>query len=113
MSAILQTRGLQKIFTQGSVDVKALAGVDFASQAGEFTALIGPSGSGKTTLLNLIGVLDQPTAGDVTVQGENTVHLTRAAAAEFRLHKIGFVFQAYNLVPVLTAFENAEYTLLL
>ena len=80
---------------------------------GEFTALVGPSGSGKTTLLNLIGVLDKPDSGTVTVAGQDVSQFDRGAAADFRLDTVGFIFQAYNLVPVLTAYENAEFTLLL
>jgi putative ABC transport system ATP-binding protein len=77
------------------------------------TALVGPSGSGKSTLLNLIGCLDRPTAGTLEVDGQDISPFSRTAAAQFRLERLGFVFQAYNLLPVLTAYENAEYTLLL
>lgn len=113
MKTILEAKAVTKVYQQGSLQVHALAGVDLQCAQGEFTALVGPSGSGKTTLLNLIGVLDRPSSGEVLVDGEPTAHLGRSAAAEFRLRKIGFVFQAYNLIPVLTAYENAEYTLLL
>lgn len=101
------------MYEQGDVSVHALRGVDIDISAGEFTALVGPSGSGKSTLLNLLGVLDKPTAGTVKIAGTETVGLNRTDAANFRLGHIGFVFQAYNLLPVLTAYENAEYTLLL
>jgi putative ABC transport system ATP-binding protein len=87
--------------------------VDLDIAVGEFCGLAGPSGSGKTTLLNIIGGLDRPTAGWVDVAGHRVTELDRGDAAEFRLDHVGFIFQAYNLVPVLTAFENAEFTLLL
>ncbi len=95
------------------VPVRALDGVDLTVAAGEFTAVAGPSGSGKTTLLNLIGGLDRPTSGRVVVAGQDLGAMSRNALAEFRLHHIGFVFQSFNLIPVLTAEENAEFTLLL
>jgi putative ABC transport system ATP-binding protein len=101
------------VYRQGTVDVHALRGVSVSIDPGEFTALAGPSGSGKTTLLNMIGCLDHPTSGSVKVQGQDITTLRKGAAAEFRLQNVGFVFQAYNLVPVLTAYENAEFTLML
>ena len=104
---------LTRIYEQGDVQVHALRGVDLEIQAGEFTALVGPSGSGKSTLLNVLGCLDKPTEGQVWVNGAETTGLDRTAGAEFRLQNVGFVFQAYNLLPVLTVYENAEYTLLL
>ncbi len=110
---MIRGRGLTRVYSQGEIDVHALRGVDIDIEAGEFTALVGPSGSGKSTLLNLIGALDAPTAGTVTIGGAGITGLSRTAAADFRLANIGFVFQAYNLLPVLTAYENAEYTLLL
>ena len=113
MSTVIQGNDLTKVYQQGAIDVHALRGVDIGVEAGEFTALVGPSGSGKSTLLNLIGTLDKPTSGSIVVAGEDVTSLGRAAAATFRLKHIGFVFQAYNLLPVLTAYENAEYTLLL
>src|SRR5580658_6658196 len=111
MAEIIQCRGVTKIYRQGSVDVPALRGVDLDIAAGEFATLSGPSGSGKTTLLSLIGGLDQPTAGEITVDGEKIVGMTRNRLAELRLHKIGFVFQTYSLVPVLSAEENIEFIL--
>jgi putative ABC transport system ATP-binding protein len=93
--------------------VRALNEVTLTVDAGEFTAIVGPSGSGKTTLLNLIGGLDHPTSGDVIVAGKDLATLDRSELADFRLWNLGFIFQAYNLIPVLTAFENAEFTLLL
>jgi putative ABC transport system ATP-binding protein len=113
MSAVIQGTDLHKTYAQGTIEVPALRGVDITVEPGEFTALIGPSGSGKSTLLNLVGTLDKPTAGTIHVAGHDVTNLGRADAANFRLGHIGFVFQAYNLLPVLTAYENAEYTLAL
>ena len=113
MSTVIQGRDLHKVYQQGSLEVPALRGVDLVVAAGEFTALVGPSGSGKSTLLNLIGTLDKPTSGSIQVAAQEVSGLDRAASAKFRLAHIGFVFQAYNLLPVLTAYENAEYTLML
>ncbi|MFW5951665.1 MAG: ABC transporter ATP-binding protein [Gemmatimonadota bacterium] len=111
--ALIRARDLTRSYRQGDLEVPALRGVDLDVQEGEFTALAGPSGSGKTTLLNIIGALDAPTAGTIEVDGRDVSRLAKGDAAEFRLHTVGFIFQAYNLVPVLTAFENAEFTLLL
>ena len=109
--AILVARGVTKIFQTGRQEVRALRGVDFEVRAGEFLALVGPSGSGKTTLLNVVGALDVPTAGDLRVLGHQIAALSRRERADLRLRSIGFVFQAYNLVPVLTALENVEFVL--
>lgn len=106
--SLLAVNNLKKVFTQGSADVLALKGVDLTVEAGEFAALVGPSGSGKTTLLNLIGALDVPTEGEVQVNGTALQALSARERATFRLMEIGFVFQAYNLVPVLSALENVE-----
>jgi putative ABC transport system ATP-binding protein len=111
--SVIVGRGLTRVYEQGSVEVHALRGVDIDFEAQEFSALVGPSGSGKSTLLNLLGCLDAPTSGAIQVGGQEITGLTRTASARFRLDNIGFVFQAYNLLPVFTAFENAEYTLLL
>lgn len=111
--ALIRARGVTRIYDQGGVPVHALRGVDLDMAEGEFTVLAGPSGSGKTTLLNIIGALDRPTAGTVEVAGREVTALDKGTAADFRLAHVGFVFQAYNLVPVLTAYENAEFTLLL
>jgi putative ABC transport system ATP-binding protein len=111
--ALIRARELTKSYYQGELEVPALRGVDLDVQEGEFTALAGPSGSGKTTLLNIIGALDHPTDGAIAVDGQDVTTLGKGAAAEFRLDTVGFIFQAYNLVPVLTAYENAEFTLLL
>jgi putative ABC transport system ATP-binding protein len=102
---------LTKIFRIGKLDVPALRGVDLVIHQGEFLALVGPSGSGKTTFLNLVGALDQPTSGELTVVGARVAELSKRERAELRLRSLGFVFQAYNLVPVLTALENVEFVL--
>ena len=104
-------RDVTKVFHTGKVEVRALRGVDLEVAAGEFLALVGPSGSGKTTLLNLVGALDVATQGQVKVLGQDLARLRRAERAELRLHELGFVFQAYNLVPVLTTVENVELIL--
>ncbi|MFW5861646.1 MAG: ABC transporter ATP-binding protein [Spirochaetota bacterium] len=111
--AIIQTSKLHKDYATNGVTVKALRGIDLTIDKGEFSALAGPSGSGKTTLLNIIGGLDHPTSGQVTV---NDILLNEQSAKELariRLNRIGFIFQVYNLIPVLTAMENVEYILLL
>ena len=111
---LVRTTDLVKIYREeSSVPVTALGGVSFTAQPGEFTVVAGPSGSGKTTLLNLVGGLDKPTSGSIVVAGQDLVSLDRKSLADFRLHNLGFIFQAYNLIPVLTAEENAEFTLLL
>jgi putative ABC transport system ATP-binding protein len=111
MSAIIRCRGVTKIYRQGLVDVPALRGVDLDIEAGDFATLSGPSGSGKTTLLSLIGGLDRPTEGEIEVEGEAITAMPPAKLADLRLHKIGFVFQTYSLVPVLSAEENVEFVL--
>ena len=112
-SNIIEINGLKKIYQQGRVQVDALRGVDLTIEAGEFTAICGPSGSGKTTLLNLIGALDTPSEGHVRVGGRDLAGMKAGELAKLRLNKVGFVFQAYNLVPVLSAWENAEFVMLL
>lgn len=102
-----------KTYRQGKVEVTALDGIDLDVDAGGFVALAGPSGSGKTTLLNLIGGLDRPDTGRIVVSGNAYDQLKDSQMAELRLHHIGFVFQAYNLIPVLSAIENVEYVMLL
>ena len=111
MSGIIECRGVTKIYRQGAVDVPALQGVDLDIASGDFATLSGPSGSGKTTLLSLIGGLDRPTAGEIKVDGEEITHMSADKLADLRLHKIGFVFQTYSLVPVLSALENVEFML--
>jgi putative ABC transport system ATP-binding protein len=111
LSAIIQCRGVEKICRQGAIEVPALRGIDLDIGAGDFATLAGPSGSGKTTLLSLIGGLDRPSAGEITVDGEAIARMERNRLADLRLHKIGFVFQTYSLVPVLSAIENVEFIL--
>jgi putative ABC transport system ATP-binding protein len=105
---VIQISGVTKDYRQGSIDVHALRGVDLDISVGEFTAICGPSGSGKTTLLNLVGALDTPTTGSIQVEGKDLAKLGRSGRSKLRRDRIGFVFQAYNLMPVLTAYENAE-----
>ncbi len=107
---VVDCRGVGRIYGDG-VPVRALESVDFQVRRGEFVSLSGPSGSGKSTLLNLIGGLDRPTQGEVRVDGELLNALSEPALADLRLHKLGFVFQAYNLIPVLSARENVEFIL--
>lgn len=109
--AILEARRVTKVYETRGVETRALNGVDLEIEEGEFTALSGPSGSGKTTLLNLLGGLDTPTSGEVWLDGERLDELSAGALSDLRLRKLGFVFQAYNLIPVLTAAENVEFVL--
>ena len=111
--SVIVARNLQKIYDETAVPVHALRGLNLEVKKGEFTAIVGPSGSGKSTLLNIIGGLDNPTSGDVIVDGVDIQQLRSNELIEFRKNKIGFVFQAYNLVPVLTAKENIELIMLL
>jgi putative ABC transport system ATP-binding protein len=110
---LIELRSVTKIYPLGHQQVTAVDGLSLIVEAGEFTVLAGPSGSGKTTVLNLIGCLDQPTGGEITVEGREVGRSTVKSLADFRLRKIGFIFQSYNLIPVLTAAENAEFTLML
>ena len=109
----VELKDVKKTYRTGSIEVSALRGVSLRVAPGEFLAIAGPSGSGKTTLLNLIGGLDRADAGEVWVDGKNLQLLSAGELAHLRLQRLGFVFQAYNLLPVLTARENAEFTLLL
>jgi putative ABC transport system ATP-binding protein len=111
--ALIIAQNLSKTYATDSVEVKALQSVSFEIEAGSFLCFVGPSGSGKTTLLNLIGCLDKPTSGKLAVAGIDVLQLGRRQAAEFRGQNIGFIFQSFNLVPVLTAFENVEYPLVM
>lgn len=113
MSIVIKTDNVYKVYTETAVPVKALNGVTLEVQAGEFTAIVGPSGCGKTTLLNILGGLDHPTSGTVEVADSNITDMSDNALIDFRLRNIGFVFQAYNLIPVLTALENVEFIMLL
>jgi putative ABC transport system ATP-binding protein len=108
---IVSCRALLKRYHVGAVDVPALNGLDLDIPEGDFATLAGPSGSGKTTLLNMIGGLDRPTEGTVAVDGETLNDLDNTQLTDLRLHKVGFVFQAYNLIPVLSALENVEFIL--
>ncbi len=110
---IVTVRDLKRTYQQGQLEVHALRGVDLDIEAGEFTALMGPSGSGKTTLLNQIGALDTPSSGSVLVDGRELAGMTKAQLSALRLNRLGFVFQAYNLIPVLTAYENTEFVLMM
>lgn len=107
------TKGITKVYNPDTIPVVALDGVDIEIGQGEFTAIVGPSGSGKTTLLNIIGGLDKPTNGSVVISGTDISRLSDNKLIEFRKNHIGFVFQAYNLIPVLTATENIEFVMLL
>jgi putative ABC transport system ATP-binding protein len=106
---ILEIKNVSKIYNESEVQVNAVNGVTLDFQEAEFAAIVGPSGSGKTTLLNLIGGLDMPTSGEIIIDGTNLSRLKSSALIDFRMRNIGFVFQAYNLIPVLTAKENVEF----
>ena len=110
---IVECVDVSKTYQQGRVEVQALTGVSLQIDKGEFLAVAGPSGSGKTTLLNMIGGLDLIDSGRIVVDGETFETMSQSQLANLRLHKIGFVFQAYNLIPVLSAIENVEYVMLL
>ena len=110
---VVQVRNVSKIFKRDAFEVKALDDVSIDIAAGEFLGLMGPSGSGKTTLLNMIAALDRPTSGELLVQGQDVFRFGDAQAARWRNEHIGYVFQTFNLIPVLTAFENVELPLLL
>jgi putative ABC transport system ATP-binding protein len=108
---VIALRDVSKVYRQGSVDVHALRDLSMDVEPGEFTVICGPSGSGKTTMLNLIGALDSATSGQVVLEGRELGRLNKKELSELRRDRIGFVFQAYNLMPVLTAYENAEMVL--
>ncbi len=110
---IVDCENIVKTYRQGEVTVNALRNVSLSIDNGEFVALAGPSGSGKTTLLNMIGSLDQADSGKISVAGNDFGHMSPSELADLRLRKLGFVFQAYNLIPVLSAVENVEYVMLL
>jgi len=111
--ALIRAEKLVKTYRTGEVEVPAVRGVDFAIEAKSFVVFVGPSGSGKTTLLNMIGCLDHPTSGRLTVVDTDVGTLDRRAAANFRGQHVGFVFQDFNLIPVLTVYENIEYPLIM
>ena len=110
---IVECIDVKKSYRQGEIDVHALRDISLVIEKGEFTAVAGPSGSGKTTLLNLVGGLDASDAGSIVVDGNAFDQMSQSRLAHLRLHKIGFVFQAYNLIPVLSAAENVEFVMLL
>jgi putative ABC transport system ATP-binding protein len=113
MSAIVSVESVTKVYMLGKTQVPALRDVSLDVGEGEFLAIAGPSGSGKTTLLNLVGCVDTPTSGKVVVNGKDTGRLSERALTELRLRTIGFIFQSFNLVPVLSVFQNVEFPLLL
>ncbi len=106
---VIELKSVEKTYNDSEIKVHAIRGVDLAFEEGEFTAIVGPSGSGKTTLLNMLGGLDKPTSGEIYIGGTKISDLKGSKLIDFRLHNIGFVFQSYNLIPVLTAKENVEF----
>ena len=110
---VVRLEGITKVYRQDSVAVRALAGIDLQIRKGDFAVLVGPSGSGKTTLLNMIGGLDSPTSGRIWVAGTEIGGMSRTQLSRLRLRDIGFVFQEFNLIPVLSALENVEFIMLL
>jgi putative ABC transport system ATP-binding protein len=110
---LIEMRGITKSYRKGDNHITPLADLDLSLEAGEFVALMGPSGSGKTTLLNLIAGIDRPSAGEVLVSGVNIARLSRSRLAKWRAQNVGYIFQLYHLIPVLTAYENVELPLLL
>jgi putative ABC transport system ATP-binding protein len=111
--SLIQVRGLDKTYRRANEEIHVLQGLNLDVDKGDFVAFMGPSGSGKTTLLNLLGGLDVPTRGSVTVAGDEITHMSRGKLTEWRARHVGFIFQMYNLIPVLTAFQNVELPLLL
>ena len=107
--SVIEVKNLHKIYKETKIPVYAVNGIDISFQEGEFTAVVGPSGSGKTTFLNMVGGLDEPTEGDVIIDGKSISGMKSGKLIDFRLHNIGFVFQAFNLIPVLTAIENVSF----
>lgn len=113
MEVVIDAHNITKVYNEKSIPVNAVNGVHLHLERGEFTALVGPSGSGKTTLLNIIGGLDHPSEGQVIINGTDITNMSDNKLIDFRLSNIGFVFQSYNLIPVLTAKENVEFVMLL
>lgn len=111
--SLVEVKNVKKMYYQGKVEVPALRGIDLNIEKGEFLAIAGPSGSGKTTLLNHISGLDQPTSGSIKIDNEDLSTMTKSNLSTLRLNKIGFIFQSFNLIPVLTAKENVEFVMLL
>jgi putative ABC transport system ATP-binding protein len=112
-AALVRVRDLDKRYVRGNEEIHVLQGLNLDVDAGDFVAFMGPSGSGKTTLLNLLGGLDLPTSGSITVAGDEITHMSAGKLTAWRARHVGFVFQLYNLIPVLTAFQNVELPLLL
>jgi putative ABC transport system ATP-binding protein len=110
---LIEAKGLTKTYKAGEIEVRAVRGIDFEINPAVIVSFVGPSGSGKSTVLNMIGCLDPPTDGDLNVMGVDVYKLNRKQAAQFRGDKIGFIFQEFNLMPVLSVFENVEYPLLM
>ncbi len=111
--SLIRVRGLNKTYSRGGEKIQVLQGLNLDVDKGDFVAFMGPSGSGKTTLLNLLGGLDVPSAGSITVDGDEITHMSGSKLTEWRARHVGFIFQMYNLIPVLTAFQNVELPLLL
>jgi putative ABC transport system ATP-binding protein len=112
-NSLIRVRDLDKTYRRGGEDIHVLQGLNLDVESGEFIAFMGPSGSGKTTLLNLLGGLDVPTRGSISVAGDEITHMSSSRLTEWRARHVGFIFQMYNLIPVLTAFQNVELPLLL
>lgn len=110
---IIKVENLEKTYSDNGIPVRAVRGVNLNIAKGEYLVIAGPSGSGKTTLLNMIGALDKPTKGKIFFEGEDITQKKKSELSSFRLHKLGFIFQAYNLIPVLTALENIEFSMML
>ncbi len=112
-NSLIQVRGLNKTYKRGGESIQVLQGLNLDVEKGDFVAFMGPSGSGKTTLLNLMGGLDVPTSGTISVDGDEITHMSASKLTQWRARHVGFIFQMYNLIPVLTAFQNVELPLLL
>src|SRR5580693_7956195 len=112
-TSLIKVRGLNKTYSRGGEQIQVLQGLNLDVDRGDFVAFMGPSGSGKTTLLNLLGGLDVPSAGSITVDGDEITHMSASKLTQWRARHVGFIFQMYNLIPVLTAFQNVELPLLL
>src|SRR6266704_1832351 len=112
-SSLIKVRGLNKTYSRGGEKIQVLQGLNLDVDKGDFVAFMGPSGSGKTTLLNLLGGLDVPTSGHISVDGDEITHMSASKLTQWRARHVGFIFQMYNLIPVLTAFQNVELPLLL
>ncbi len=107
-SSLIKVRGLNKTYKRGGEQIQVLQGLNLDVDKGDFVAFMGPSGSGKTTLLNLLGGLDVPSAGSITVDGDEITHMSAGKLTQWRARHVGFIFQMYNLIPVLTAYQNVE-----